>query len=143
MKSVIKIITILITILITFTYLSTKTYATDNIIKDGSSFINAGKSEQGNAIDETKLKETSDFIYNVLFSIAVVIAFAVGMVIGIQFIIGSADEKAKIKETLLPYIIGVCVIFGAFTIWKVVVNIGNDIESTKGIYDSTENGRYR
>ena len=65
------------------------------------------------------------------------------MVIGIQFIMGSADEKAKIKETLLPYIIGVCVIFGAFTIWKVVVNIGNDIESTKGIYDSTENGRYR
>lgn len=143
MKSVIKIIAILITILITFTYLSTKTYATDNIIKDGSSFIDAGKSEQGNTIDETKLKETSDFIYNVLFSIAVVIAFAVGMVIGIQFIMGSADEKAKIKETLLPYIIGVCVIFGAFTIWKIVVNIGNDIESTKGIYDSTENGRYR
>jgi len=47
------------------------------------------------------------------------------MIIGIQFIIGSVDEKAKIKETLVPYVIGVFIIFSAFGIWKIVMSIGN------------------
>ena len=53
--------------------------------------------------------------------------FFVGTIIGIQFMIASAEDKAKVKEALVPYIIGCVVIFGAFTIWSIVVNIGQDI----------------
>ena len=33
------------------------------------------------------------------------------------------EEKAEIKTMLIPYIIGCVVVFGAFTIWKIVVDI--------------------
>lgn len=49
--------------------------------------------------------------------------FIVGIIIGIQFMVASAEDKAKVKEALVPYVIGCIVIFGAFTIWSTVVNI--------------------
>ena len=52
------------------------------------------------------------------------------MVIGIQFIVASVDEKAKIKETLVPYIVGVFIIFSAFTVWKIAIGIGNKVSPT-------------
>ena len=33
------------------------------------------------------------------------------------------EEKVKVKETLIPYVAGCIIIFGAFTIWKVVVEV--------------------
>lgn len=58
--------------------------------------------------------------------------FCVGTIIGIQFMLASAEDKAKVKEALVPYVVGCFVIFGAFTIWSTVVNIGQDIVSTEG-----------
>lgn len=122
-------ITILIT-LILCAFLPNKTYAVDDIVSSGQDFISKGEG-QDNPIDEKALKNTSSYIYNVLFTIAVVLAFVIGMIIGIQFIIGSVDEKAKIKETLVPYVIGVFIIFSAFGIWKIVMSIGNSFENAK------------
>lgn len=113
------------------TFLPNKIYATNdlsNIMNQAEDFLDKSSDL---AIDPTgNLKDTSNFIYNILFTIAVVVAFAVGMIIGIQFITGSVDEKAKIKETLVPYVVGVFVIFGAFTIWKVVTEFGTKLTET-------------
>ena len=54
----------------------------------------------------------------------------VGTIIGIQFMLASAEDKAKVKEALVPYIIGCVVIFGAFTIWSIAVKLGQDIAPT-------------
>ena len=35
----------------------------------------------------------------------------------------SVEEKANIKEVLVPYVVGCIVIFGAFAIWKLIVTI--------------------
>lgn len=120
-----KCIIIILIILLALTYLSNKTYAMDNIIGGGDSFLAAAGNTS--VIDEQELSKTSNDIYNILFTIAVVLAFAIGMVIGIQFIIGGVAEQAKIKETLVPYVIGVFIVFAAFTIWKIAINIGNDV----------------
>lgn len=64
----------------------------------------------------------------------------VGTIIGIQFMVASAEDKAKVKEALVPYIIGCAVIFGAFTIWSIVVNIGQDIAQTSSGGSSTPSG---
>ena len=37
--------------------------------------------------------------------------------------LGSVEEKADIKGLLIPYIVGCIIIFGAFAIWKLVVDI--------------------
>ena len=44
---------------------------------------------------------------------------------GIKLIKEAVEEKAKIKELMVPYIVGCIVMFSAFTIWKIVVTIGN------------------
>lgn len=86
-------------------------------------FINAGVQNQSPAIDEDNLENMSDMLYNALLVIATIIAVIVGLIIALQFMTGSISEKAKVKETLIPYIAGCIVIFGAFGIWKLVVNI--------------------
>lgn len=66
--------------------------------------------------------------------------FIVGTFIGIQFMVASAEDKAKVKEALVPYIIGCAVVFGAFTVWSIAVNIGQDIVPTPAGGGSTNQG---
>ncbi len=98
-------------------------YSFSEIIGGGSNFIESGVKDQNVAIDEDDLKEMSDLLYNTLLVLAIIIAVIIGMVIGIKFMMAGATEKAKLKETIIPYIAGCIVIFGAFLIWKLVVTI--------------------
>lgn len=100
----------------------TGTTASD-IITGADDFIQSGIKDTNETIDETGLKNMSDLLYNALLVIAIVAAVIVGLVIGIQFMTGSVAQKAKVKETLIPYVTGCIVVFGAFGIWKLVVGI--------------------
>ena len=93
----------------------------DEIMEGADGFIEAGQNKT--AIDDDQLQSTSNMVFNTLLAIAIVIAVIVGMIIGIQFMVAGVEEKAKIKEALLPYVISCVVVFGAFGIWKLVVNI--------------------
>lgn len=132
------VISLILVAFVTVLCLPNMIYAMDDIIGAGDNFI--GKANE-TVINETQLKTTSNYIYNILFTIAVVLAIAVGMIIGIQFMMGSVDDKAKIKETLIPYVVGVFVVFGAFTIWGITINIVNNIPAsehiTNGIIEET------
>ena len=101
------------------------TYASSisDIIDGADDFIQSGVEDDSPTLDDESLQEMSDLLYNVLLIIAIVIAVIFGLVIGIQFMTGSVEQKAKVKETLVPYIAGCIVIFGAFTIWKLVVTL--------------------
>lgn len=92
-----------------------------NIIQGADGFITNGSSSDMIAGD--KIKNLSDIIYNVLLILGTVIAVIVGSVLGIQFITGSVEQKAKVKDSLIPFVIGCIVIFGAFGIWKLVITI--------------------
>lgn len=98
-----------------------------NIAEDGSKFLTLDGGEK-TPISDDMIKPVSNYIYNVLLAIGVVLALAIGIILGIQFILGSVEEQAKIKEALIPYIIACLIIFGGFTIWKIVVQVGEDIE---------------
>lgn len=89
----------------------------------GDKFIGAGDSSD--IIDKNKLKQTSNSIYNILLIVGMAIAVITASVLGIKFMLGSMEEKAQIKEALIPFIIGCIVVFGAFGIWKIFVQIGN------------------
>jgi len=100
------------------------TYATDwfgEIFTGAKDFVEMGEPEE--AISEDRLENMSDVLYNVLFVIGVVVAVIVGIGIGIQFMTSGVEQKAKIKETLIAYVAGCVVLFGAFGIWKLVVTL--------------------
>lgn len=98
-------------------------FSIDGFIGDADAFIEAGKTEGENAIDQTGLKEISDVIYNTLLAVGLILAVAVGLFLGIKIMIGSIEEQAQYKELLIPYFIGCIVVFGGFGIWKLVVTI--------------------
>ena len=99
-----------------------KTYATTfgNIINQGDKFISS-KDSKVSTIKEEAFSDLSDTLYNVLLISAIIAAFIVGGILGIKFITEGVEGKADVKALLLPYFIGCVVIFGAFTIWKLVV----------------------
>lgn len=92
------------------------------IIDGGSSFIKDGESQES-PITQDKTQELTNDLYNILFFVGLVVAFIIGMILGIQFMTGSVEQKAKVKDALVPYIAGCIVVFGAFGIWKLVVTV--------------------
>lgn len=132
-KIIISILIVLIAI--NFFYISSS-MALGNVVNDGKSFLGKGNGIY-DKINKTALQDTSNMIYNIFLAIGIIAAVIIGMVIGIKIMVASADEKAKVKESLLPFLIGCIVIFGSFTIWKVVITIGNDAEEgTPGGYSA-------
>ena len=91
-----------------------------------SNYVYAAGDPIGDIINDA-MKSFSDIVYIVLVSLGAVIAVIVGCVLGIQYMYSSAEDKAKTKENLVTYAIGCAVLFGAFTIWKVVIEIFNTL----------------
>ena len=118
-KSILILMTLIILIMFPI-----KNYAAadtlDGVVQGADSFLEKGKNA---AVATDQLKSTSNFIYNILLGIALIMAVSIGMVLGIRYMTADAENKAKIKETLVPYTISVVVMFGAFTIWKLVINV--------------------
>lgn len=94
-------------------------------VDDAINFLNAGGGTS--TVNDVKLKEASNSIYNLLSSIGMIVSVIVGIILGITFMMASAEDKAKVKEALIPYIVGCIVVFGAFGIWKIVINTFNGI----------------
>ena len=92
----------------------------DDMIGDADKFLNSSAEP---AIKSSALQDFSNKFYNIFLTIGIIVAVIVGMVLGIKFMVGGAEEKANIKEVLVPYVVGCIVIFGAFAIWKLVVTI--------------------
>ena len=126
----IKIVTVILLILLSIITITKPIYASDTkkhtageIITEGKGFIQKGQSGAEEKIGSDNLKNMSDTIYNILLVAGIVIAIIVGLIMGIKFVMGGIEEKAEIKAMLIPYIIGCIVVFGAFAIWKAVVDI--------------------
>ena len=123
------IISVICLIIINMLFLNINTVQAagiSDVITGADNFIQAGQSG-GASVDTSKLKDTSTSIFNILTTVGMVAAVIMASVLGIQFMIGSAEEKAKVKDSLVVFVIGCIVIFGAFGIWKIAVNILNDL----------------
>ena len=94
-----------------------------DVITGGDDFMHAGNSGTI-GIDHSKLQETSKMINNILMILAMCIAVVISAVLGIKFMIASVEEKAQIKDALVPFVVGCIVVFGAFGIWRIFIDIG-------------------
>ena len=76
---------------------------------------------------QTSVTNIGNQIIGVITTIGVVVAVVVLLVLGIKYMMGSASEKAEYKKTMIPYLVGAILIFGASAITKVVVSLGSNI----------------
>ena len=122
-----KIVLILVEIILIVVIISFPTFSRAGIWSDifggADGFVSKGDIQ----VDDTKLKDASDSIYFILLYVAIAAAVIVGAILGIQFMLASAEDKAKVKEQLIPYVAGCAIGFGAFAIWRLAVVVLNNV----------------
>lgn len=95
----------------------------DDVFKDGEAL----DGDPDSKIDSKELQEFSGSLYNIFLQVGIVMSVIIGGVLGIKFMLASAEEKAELKKMLMVYLVGCIVVFGSFAIWKIVVTILQDM----------------
>lgn len=124
-----KLLAIILMIIVSIMFLNTNIVhaaGLSDVITGGDNFIGASSSS-GVGIDTNKITDVSSMVYNILLTMGIIVAVVIAAILGIKFMIGSVEEKAQVKDSLVPFIIGCVVVFGAFGFWKIFVNIGNEV----------------
>lgn len=95
-------------------------HSIDEIIGEAQSFMKKG---DATTVNSEGLQEASNTVYNILLAVGIVLAVIIGIFLALKFMFSSVEDQAKVKESLIPYIVGCVVVFGAFIIWKLAIVI--------------------
>ena len=106
-----KIIRILLIVIILMTLFATISYGYG--VKDLT----------GSQADLGDLKTTGNSIIKVISTIGVAVSVVALVALGIKYMMGSVEERAEYKKTLLPYVIGAILVFAASTIAQIIYDI--------------------
>lgn len=72
---------------------------------------------------EGKINTLAGNIIGVLTTVGIAVAVIILLILGIKYMMGSASEKAEYKKTMIPYLVGAVLIFGASGIAKIVISM--------------------
>ena len=114
MKKYVKIIIFIILIVICLfssVYAYTPSFTPDKLTGTG------GKTDE--------IEKAGAGVLTYISVIASAISIIAMILLGIKYMLGSVEEKAEYKKTLIPYLIGAICVFGATTIPAIVYNIFN------------------
>ena len=121
-KKVMKVITIAITALciIMITTMSFAKVTTSDITGNA-------------AINDNQLKTAGNQIATIIRTVGIILSVIILMILGIKYMMGSAEEKAEYKKTMIPYIVGAVILFGASALAGVVVQLAEGITGGSGV----------
>lgn len=80
--------------------------------------------------DAKKVEEISSGVLSIFTSIGIVVSVVMLAVLGIKYMIGSAEEKADYKKDLIPYFVGAVLLFGITSFIKIISALGTSIGNT-------------
>lgn len=140
LKRIIEVIAIAIIALTSFTTTvnATELSTTEPVRVAGlSDIINAGKSfidkGSGSTVDGTSIDDFATElapIGAILAGVGVVIFLAVLAIMAIKWITAKPDQKAKLQQQFVGYVVAAIVFFGAVGIWGLVQGIMEDVEGS-------------
>lgn len=93
--------------------------------------VNSIDGKQAGMGGETEIQNVGNYIATIIRNIGIVLAVILLMILGIKYMVGSAEEKADYKKTMIPYLVGAVVLFGASAIAQVVISMGASITAGK------------
>ncbi len=88
-------------------------------------FYNPSSSTSDFEVD--KIEEKANMIINVIKNIGIVISVLTLVIIGIKFMLGSVEEKAEYKKTMIPYLVGAFMLFAIPQLLQILYNIVKDL----------------
>lgn len=115
MKKFAKILTVVMSILVLLTITTNVMAATTANISPSNITGTTNANLEG-------ITNIGNSIVAIITTIGIVVSVIVLIVLGIKYMLGSAEEKAEYKKTLLPYVIGAGLVFAASTIATIIFN---------------------
>ncbi len=76
----------------------------------------------------TEITNLGNSIITILQTVGIVLSVIVIIVIGIKYMMGSAEEKAEYKKTMIPYLVGAALIFAASVFAQVIFKFFTGIQ---------------
>ena len=119
-KKTMKILTTICSAILFIAMLSSIVFADSGITPGGLSPKYQGTED---------IQNVGQKIMGIVNTVGVVVAVVIIMVLGIKYMMGSAEEKAEYKKTMMPYLIGAVLIFGATTIANTIYKFANGLNS--------------
>ena len=81
----------------------------------------------GSVTDTPEMKNMSQKVIQIISTIGSILSVIVIIVLGIKYMMGSVEERADYKKTMLPYLIGAAFIFAASNIANIVYEFAINI----------------
>lgn len=124
MKKQVKIISTILMVLVLVASVSTV------VLGSGEGLLGTiDKIGNGSGTAPTQITDLGAKIVTVMQTVGIVVAVVVLLILGIKYMMGSAEEKAEYKKTMIPYVVGAILIFAATTIVKVVYDLANSLNN--------------
>ena len=77
-----------------------------------------------------QLKNVGNQVVTILRTVGIILSVVILIILGIKYMMGSAEEKAEYKKTMIPYLVGALLIFAASIIAQVVYQFFNNLSTT-------------
>lgn len=118
---------ILVVIILTTIFLCTNVNIVEaktlnEMSEQANSFIKQGEDNVGD-IDYPKITAEFASLGSILTTIGAGVMVAVVTYMGIKYLTSGPEAQAKLKVQLIGVVVSGVVIFGAYTIWKIVVSV--------------------
>lgn len=126
-KKIINIIIIVI-ICVSINCIKYETFAAEETMVTTTIKPNTYKPEsQTDASGAGRLEDLGNIIIGFLQIIGSILSVAVLAVIGIKYMLGSAEEKAEYKKSMAPYVIGAIMVFAITNVLKIIAGISGNL----------------
>lgn len=76
---------------------------------------------------DTTMASIGSTVLTVVTNVAIILAVVVIAVLGVKYMMGSVEEKAEYKKSMIPYLVGAVLVFGAGIIGKAVVGFAGSL----------------
>ncbi|MCL2354552.1 MAG: pilin [Oscillospiraceae bacterium] len=120
MKGKVRLITTLLLTIILIVSLSTVVMGT---FSPETVEHHRGQEEAGAYAAMQGVMPTVGRVLQIIRNVGVILAVIIISILGIKFILGSAEEKAEYKKSFIPLIIGILVLVAAVHIATVIFNL--------------------
>ena len=115
MKKTFKILTVLILAIMMISFAT-------SVFADGSPIDPKSLTASYDDAAVSDLKTTAGKVMGIIRNIAVIASVIILMVIGVKFMLGSTEEKAEYKKSLVPLIVGIILVVAATSIATFLFN---------------------
>ena len=118
MKKTYKALSVLMIVLM-IAFACTPVFAANNT---ATTDIYGTMTGQDDEVDVQGIANLGNKILTVITTVGMVLSVVIVAILGVKYMMGSTEEKAEYKKTMIPYLVGAVLVFGASAIGQMVYN---------------------